>query len=63
MKIGRKLTYAKQHVESILRHDDEPLAARRAAAEALRAHLDAELKIAEEREAAKVKSALEDKAQ
>lgn len=60
MKLGRKLTYAKQAVESILRHDDESIDARREAARLLTGHVAAELKAAEERHAATVKVALTD---
>lgn len=54
MTLGKKLEYARQHVRSILRHDDEPVALRRAAAEALTKEIAAELAAAEGREARRV---------
>jgi hypothetical protein len=60
MKLGRKLTYARQHIESILRHDAEPIEARREAARLLTEHVTAELAAAEERHAEQVAQALAD---
>lgn len=60
MQLGRKLTYLKQQIESVLRHDDEPLAVRRAVAAEAQAHLARELEAAEGREAARVVAALAD---
>lgn len=60
MHLGRKITYAKQHIESVSRHDDAPFVDRKLALEQLKAHLDAELKAAEEREQERAKRALKD---
>jgi hypothetical protein len=58
VKLGTKLEYAKRHVVSLLRHDDEPLAARQEAAKRLKQFIDAELGAATERESKAVKRAL-----
>ena len=63
MTLGRKLTYAKLAIESALRHESDPLAARREAAAILHTHIGAELADAESREAAHVKKALCDAAE
>lgn len=60
MTLGKKLAYAKQHIQSIIRHDDEPLAARRKAAEQLTKFIAAEVAEAERREAVAVAKALEE---
>lgn len=60
MTLGRKLTHARRSVESILRHDDESIEARREAAKQLADHVEAELGAAEERHAAGVADALKD---
>lgn len=54
MNLGQKIRHAKPAIESILRHDDEGIVLLRAAAEELKRHVDAELKAAEERAAAKI---------
>jgi hypothetical protein len=58
MKLGKKLDYARKHVESILRHDDEPLAARLEAAKLLRQKIEGEEAAARERETRAVKRSL-----
>lgn len=50
MNLREKLAYARAHVESILRHDDEPLEAREAAAAELIRHVEAEFASAKGRE-------------
>lgn len=54
MNLTEKMAYAKQHVESILRHDDEPIEDRAQAAAALKQHIDAELSAAQKRETPKL---------
>lgn len=53
MNLGQKLKHAKPAIASLLRHDDEGIEFRRAAAAELKAYIDAELKAAEERAKAK----------
>lgn len=60
MQLGRKITYAKQNINSISRHDDAPFVDRKLAIEQLKEHLDAELKAAAEREESRAKDALKD---
>ncbi len=58
MNIQRKLELARQHVEIIARHDDEDLAVRQAALQAVADHITSELQAASERVQAKVQAAL-----
>lgn len=58
MNIQRKLELARQHIEIIARHDDEDLAVRQAALQAVADHITAELQAASERVQAKVQAAL-----
>ncbi len=58
MNIQRKLELARQHIEIIARHDDEDLAVRQAALQAVYRHIDTELQAAKERVQAKVQAAL-----
>lgn len=60
MNLGRKITLAKQAIDSILKHDDEPVAARVEAAEILSSHIAAELAGAQVRENAHIAEELED---
>lgn len=60
MKLGKKVTIAKQAIDSLLKHDDEPAAAREAAAQQLHDHIDAELAAAQKREQARIAASLED---
>lgn len=62
MNLDRKLEHAKAALLSITRHDDEPVAARKALADEVKAFLDAEVAAAGEREAAKDKAAADAKA-
>lgn len=54
MKLRNKLEIAKRAVESITRHDDEPLEYRKIEIAKLLAHIDAEMGAAKDRAAAKV---------
>lgn len=52
MTIDEKMAYARTHVESIARHDDEPHSVRAKALAELKRHIDAELAEAKARSAA-----------
>jgi hypothetical protein len=54
MNLSEKLAYAKTHIEAIMRHDDEDLLVRAAAANALTAHIGAEIEAANARAQARV---------
>lgn len=60
MNLGKKWQYAKQHIESIMRHDDEPLAAREALAKRITQCVEDELAAAKTREATAIEDALKE---
>ena len=55
MDLNRKLELAKQAVESITRHDDEPVAEREQIMDALLVHSNEEMQKAHDRESKKSK--------
>lgn len=60
MHLGRKMTYALQHIHMIFQGDHDPIEARLEAAKQLRAKIDEELAAAEQRHAKNMETALAD---
>lgn len=58
MKLGNKVRIAKQAIDSLLKHDDEPVAGREVAAQQLIEHIETELAAAQKREQVRIAASL-----